>query len=60
MPSVFVEVDLIRLPDMLQGELKLKDFEIEKKAEGVDRPVIKNIRSVPVTNKSLEIHSFSG
>jgi hypothetical protein len=40
---------------MLQGELKLKDFDIEKEAKGVDIVVIKNITSVPVTNKSLEI-----
>ncbi len=40
---------------MLQGELKLKDFEIEKEAGGVDTAIIMNIPSVPVTNKSLEI-----
>jgi len=40
---------------MLQGELKLKDFEIEKAAGGVDTAIIINISSVPVTHKSLEI-----
>jgi hypothetical protein len=40
---------------MLQGELKLKDFEIKKEAKGVDTAVIINITSVPVTDKSLEI-----
>jgi hypothetical protein len=55
MTSVFFENDLIRLLNMLQGELKLKDFEIEKEAGGVDTTIIINITSVPVTNKSLEI-----
>ena len=40
---------------MLQGELKLKDFDIAKEAKGVDRAVIINITAVPVTNKSIDI-----
>jgi hypothetical protein len=40
---------------MLQGEVKLKDFDIVKKANGVDRAVVINIKPVLVTNKRLEI-----
>lgn len=42
---------------MLQDKLVLKDFDIEKEAGGVDKPVIRNFTAV-VTNKTLEIRFY--
>ncbi|KAG6642309.1 probable LRR receptor-like serine/threonine-protein kinase At1g07650 isoform X2 [Carya illinoinensis] len=41
----------------IQGELVLEDFDIEKEAGGVDKPVIRNFTAV-VTNKTLEIRFY--
>ncbi|KAF5475282.1 hypothetical protein F2P56_007105 [Juglans regia] len=41
----------------IQDKLVLKDFDIEKEAGGVDKPVIRNFTAV-VTNKTLEIRFY--
>ena len=40
---------------MLQENLVLKDFNIEREAGGVDKVVVKNFKKVEVKNKVLEI-----
>ena len=40
--------------DSLQGKLELKDFNIEKEANGVDKAVIKKFTAI-VNNTTLEI-----
>ncbi|KAI5331407.1 hypothetical protein L3X38_021533 [Prunus dulcis] len=39
----------------IQEKLVLKDFDIEKEAQGVDKQVIKDFKAVEVKNKTLEI-----
>ncbi|VVA29379.1 Hypothetical predicted protein [Prunus dulcis] len=39
----------------IQEKLVLKDFDIEKEAQGVDKEVIKELKAVEVKNKTLEI-----
>ncbi|KAL6201309.1 hypothetical protein ACLB2K_025023 [Fragaria x ananassa] len=39
----------------IQEKLELKDFNIVKEAQGVDKVVIMNVSAVQVTNKTLEI-----
>jgi hypothetical protein len=41
----------------LQEELVLKDFDIEKEAQGVDKAVVRNFTAV-VKNKILEIRFY--
>lgn len=40
---------------MLQDELKLKDYDIEQKAQGVDKAVEPAIKAVVVKDKTLQI-----
>ncbi|XP_076948607.1 putative LRR receptor-like serine/threonine-protein kinase At1g07650 [Bidens hawaiensis] len=39
----------------IQGAIKLKNFDIKQEAGGVDKAVIKTIKNIHVTNKTLEI-----
>ncbi|XP_062095691.1 probable LRR receptor-like serine/threonine-protein kinase At1g07650 isoform X2 [Humulus lupulus] len=39
----------------VQGKLKLKDFNIEKEAEGVDKAFIRVVKAVVVSQKTLEV-----
>lgn len=43
-----------QLCNLVQGEQKLKDFDIEKEANGVDKNVIQTFKAT-VINKTLEI-----
>ncbi|KAI3796748.1 hypothetical protein L1987_39431 [Smallanthus sonchifolius] len=45
----------------VQGAIKLKSFDIKNEARGVDKAVIRKIKNIHVTNKTLEIRfQYSG